>query len=119
MLSAVRRYGVFHALRASAPRTPCPKSLPRLLSWQRPLTVSPLASRSLHISPTVPRFSDAAQAQAEEPTRDEEQITEFEELSNKGLVNREIIKNITNSGITTMTPVQSMTLPGIMSGGDV
>lgn len=125
MLGAVRRYGVLQALRASAPRALCSRSITRPLKLQRPSqTIVPGVLRLLHNTPTL--FSSAATAQAQaqahgqaELAENELEITKFAELAKQGIIDPSIIYNITNKmKLTTMTPVQSMTIPKIVEGTD-
>ncbi|TQB68662.1 hypothetical protein MPDQ_002953 [Monascus purpureus] len=121
MLGAVRRYGVVQALRASAPRALCSRSITRPLKWQRPSqTVVPGVLRFLHNTPTL--FSSAATAQAQaqaELAENELEITKFAKLAKQGIIDPSIIYNVTNKmKLTTMTPVQSMTIPKIVEGTD-
>ena len=115
MLSALRQRGVFHVAckcRANS----------QLLKWQGPLhrgAAPVVAVRSLHILPTPARFNSQV---AEEGGSDETQRSPstFAELDTRGLINPRIIDNIVGEmGITTMTPVQQMTLPEIMGGSDM
>ncbi|KAH7083260.1 ATP-dependent RNA helicase mss116 mitochondrial precursor [Paraphoma chrysanthemicola] len=62
----------------------------------------------------------AAQAEAELPIAEDGLITEFQELSARGLVHPNIINVITKSmRITTMTDVQTRTINEALSGADV
>jgi ATP-dependent RNA helicase MSS116 len=62
----------------------------------------------------------AAQAEAEQPIVEDGLITEFQELSARGLVHPNIINVITKSmRITTMTDVQTRTINEALSGADV
>lgn len=124
MLGAVRRNGVAQALRASGPRALYSKSIPQMLTWQRPSgTVFPAIVRSLHNS--VPRSNGPASATAQaadpaEPVSEEAPLTQFADLAKRDLVHRRIITNIVGPmNIKTMTPVQSMTLSEILKGDDV
>lgn len=123
MLAAVRRYGVFRAL-----RTPVSCSVIARSTVQQPLNLQPLSKpaalpqfyRSLHVSSSL-RSAEAAQVQptdtqAETP----QQLTEFADLASHGLVDRRIISRITQGmRISTMTDVQSMTINETLHGDDV
>ncbi|KAH8434198.1 DEAD/DEAH box helicase [Aspergillus melleus] len=118
MLSALRRFGVSHALRASTPRAVSSGLTPRALQWH------PSSSASLQFAPkslyhvSAPRFS-AAQAQ-ELSVEESEEVAKFSQLADKNLVDRKIIRTITERmNITDMTDVQKMTIADTLKGGDV
>lgn len=96
MLGTVRRFGVSHALRATAPRSISARLATQLPKWQAPSTLSSLAAtRSLHSS--FPRLSAAtAQAIVEEAEPSKPAIiTEFSDL---GHVDTRIIQNVLKGG---------------------
>ncbi|KAI9042156.1 DEAD/DEAH box helicase [Aspergillus affinis] len=118
MLSALRRFGVSHALRVSTPRAVSSGLTPRALQWHPSSSASfQIASKSLyHVS--APRFS-AAQAQ-EVSAEESEELTKFSQLADRRLVDGKIIRTITDRmNITTMTDVQRMTIENTLKGGDV
>jgi ATP-dependent RNA helicase MSS116 len=123
MLGTVRRFGVSHALRATAPRSISGRLATHLPKWEAPSTHSSVAAiRSLHSS--FPRLSAAtAQAIAEEtePSKPA-MITEFSDLAAENLIHNKIIKNIIQPdrmNLKTMTEVQSLTLNQIVKGDDM
>lgn len=123
MLAAVRRYGVFQAL-----RTPVSRSVIARSTVQQPLKLQPSSKpaalpqlyRSLHVSSPL-RSAEAAQAQpADTEAPAPQRLTEFADLESHGLVDRRIISRITKGmGISTMTDVQSMTINETLHGDDV
>ncbi|RJE20220.1 RNA helicase [Aspergillus sclerotialis] len=121
MLSAIRRYGVAQALRASVPRTLQVRSTPQLLKWQ-PSSISsiPSLARPFHYLPAT-RSSASASAQLDDPVQSEiEPLREFADLQKQGLVDPQIVNTITRKmKISTMTDVQSMTLRETLKGDDV
>ncbi|KAJ5970310.1 uncharacterized protein N7479_000228 [Penicillium vulpinum] len=123
MLGTVRRFGVSHALRATAPRSISARLATQLPKWQAPLTLSsPVATRSLHSS--FPRLSEAtAQAIVEETEPSQPaNITEFADLASGNLIHNTIIKNIIQPdrmNLKTMTEVQALTLNEIVKGDDI
>lgn len=124
MLGAFRRFGVSHALRASAPRSLSVRLTPQLLKWQRQSTPAfPAMSRSLQTSiPALSPASTNAEQINESESSAPERITEFIDLKTSGLIHPEIINNITlarRMNIKTMTDVQSLTLHEVLGGGDV
>lgn len=124
MLGAFRRFGVSHALRASAPRSLSARLTPQLLKWQpQSKPAFPAMSRSLQTS--IPAMNSAAAA-AEQPAESDspalERITEFLDLGKQGLIDGAVINNITHPhrmNIRTMTDVQSLTLHEVLAGKDV
>lgn len=120
MLSALRRFGVSHALRAATPRAIPAGLTPRALQWH-PSSVASLqiAPKSLyHVS--APRLSASAEA-SEQPAAAEEreELASFEQLATRGLVDPKLIRTINRMGITNMTDVQKMTIEETLKGGDV
>lgn len=56
----------------------------------------------------------------ESPSQKHEPVTRFQELADRGLVKPEIIRAVTEDmRLTTMTPVQSMTIAETLKGDDV
>ncbi|KAE8350125.1 P-loop containing nucleoside triphosphate hydrolase protein [Aspergillus coremiiformis] len=123
MLGALRRNGVAHALRASAPRFLSARVTSQRLNWHPPsLSAVSHVPRSLfHAS----QFSYSAVAQAQEQTTEpetdqSERLTEFKQLADQRLVDPVIIRTITKTmKIETMTEVQSMTIRQSLNGNDV
>ncbi|KAB8238302.1 hypothetical protein ETB97_010871 [Aspergillus alliaceus] len=123
MLGALRRNGVAHALRASAPRSLSARVIPQRLQWLSPsLPAASHVPRSLFHTTKV-TFSAAAEAQAQStaPQTDQpERLSDFKQLGDQGLVDPIIIRTITkNMGIKTMTDVQSMTIQETLKGNDM
>lgn len=122
MLSALRRFGVSHALRASTtPRAISSGLTPRALQWH-PSSAASLqtAPKSLyHVS--APRFSASAEAQVQETGAEEsQQLAKFSDLLSKRLVDRRLIRTINyKMNIHEMTDVQKMTIEETLKGGDV
>lgn len=121
MLSALRRFGVSHALRASTPRAIPSGLTPRALQWH-PSSAASLqtAPKSLyHVS--APRFSASAEAQVQEAGAEEsQQLAKFSDLLSKRLVDRRLIRTINyKMNIHEMTDVQKMTIEETLKGGDV
>lgn len=123
MLGTVRRFGVSHALRATAPRSISARLATQLPKWQAPSTLSSLAAtRSLHSS--FPRLSAATAEAIVEETEPSKSaiITEFSDLATENLIHNKIIKNIIQPdrmNLKTMTEVQSLTLNEIVKGDDM
>ncbi|OQD62730.1 hypothetical protein PENPOL_c011G07618 [Penicillium polonicum] len=123
MLGTVRRFGVSHALRATAPRSISARLATQLPKWQAPSTLSSLAAtRSLHSS--FPRLSAATAEAIVEETEPSKPalITEFSDLAADNLIHNKIIKNIIQPdrmNLKTMTEVQSLTLNEIVKGDDI
>lgn len=121
MFGAVRRFGVSQALRASAPRSLSSRLGSQLLKWQAPPTWSPALARPFQTS--FPALSATSAEAAEAPAASEQElITEFADLQNKGFVDASIVQNITSParmGLTTMTDVQSQSLHQMLRGDDV
>ncbi|PLB48898.1 ATP-dependent RNA helicase pitchoune [Aspergillus steynii IBT 23096] len=117
MLSALRRFGVSHALRASTPRAVASGLTPRALQWH-PSSVASLQipSKALyHVS--APRFEAQAQSMTVEES---EELSKFSQLADKGLIDPRIIQTIIHKmKISDMTDVQKMTIEETLKGGDV
>lgn len=106
----------------------CSASLPRALSapssnlfanralrFNRIVRQSqPSIVRSLHQSPLL-RNEAAAAAAPEESAP----ITKFQELQDRNIIHPNIIRNLTNMGLETMTDVQSQTINTAISGTDI
>lgn len=122
MLGTVRRFGVSHALRATAPRSVSTR-LAQPPKWQAPSNLSSLAAtRSLHSS--YPRLSVATVEAIVKETESYKPaiITEFSDLAAENLIHNKIIKNIIQPdrmNLKTMTEVQSLTLNEIVKGDDM
>ena len=117
MLNAVRRHGVFQVARASLRASVSHPSAHLLGSRTAPRGAAPAVTvRPLHLWPTPSRLN--AQSTGEEHA--EARPSTFAELEERGLINGKIIDNIVGRmRISTMTPVQEMTIPEIMAGSDV
>jgi ATP-dependent RNA helicase MSS116 len=128
MLNACRR-GPASILRVT--RTVSASSAPILRSSPFSLAARDAAravsnSRSLHKS-AGSKYNYGASAAQFRPEDDIEVskhegpvITEFEELADKGLVHRSIIRQIVETmGHKTMTPVQTLTINETLKGTDV
>lgn len=120
MLAAVRRGpSLGRALRAGAPRVPHSVRATAPLvttNLQRPSSARLVTIvRSFHWTPSV-RQSPAAAPAPESQAR----ITEFNDLATKGLVNPNLVYAVTKGmKLSTMTDVQSLTIPEALNGGDV
>lgn len=122
MLAAVRRgpslsralrvgaLGVPQSVRATSPLV--------TRNLQRPSSARLVTNaRSFHWTSPVRQSSAAAAAPASEH---QERITEFNDLATKGLVNPNLIYAVTKGmKLSTMTDVQSLTIPEVLNGGDV
>lgn len=122
MLGAVRQGQVLgRVLRTCSARSISAQVTRRPAQWQQLSSrISPFAARTLHSSTPLGRPSVAAAeaGEQEQPTQSEE-ITQFQELADRGLVSEKIISNITGKmNLSTMTEVQSMTINATLNGSD-
>ncbi|KAA8651519.1 hypothetical protein EYZ11_002734 [Aspergillus tanneri] len=120
MLSALRRYGVSQALRASTLRSLSTNFTSRSFQWH-PSSIASVQSvpRSLyHVS--APRFSASAEAQQDVPETTQEELNLYSQLADRGMVHPKVIQTIIKKmGILRMTDVQKMTIEHTLSGHDV
>ncbi|PYH49651.1 DEAD/DEAH box helicase [Aspergillus saccharolyticus JOP 1030-1] len=116
MLSAFRRAGVSHALRAS--RTLAAKTTSQRAQWIIPSAtpISHSLRSSFHTSPV--RFSIAAAQEVENGVKpiESEELTRFSQLLGK--IDPQFLSNINRMNITTMTEVQSQTISHTLDGSD-
>ncbi|KAM0718751.1 hypothetical protein Q7P37_005822 [Cladosporium fusiforme] len=108
----------------------CSASLPRALSTpssnlfaNRTLRFSriarqsqPTIARSLHQSTPL---RDAEEMEADPVSREEQPVTKFQELQDRNIIHRNIVKNLTNMGLQDMTEVQSKTINTAIKGTDI
>ncbi|KAI9786556.1 MAG: hypothetical protein M1816_007880 [Peltula sp. TS41687] len=130
MLTALRRVpaaiGAGNALRASTLAINASRFRPSWYGINSIRLQSLTVSRSIHITSLRSAAAGAA-ARAQGDVSEGENhdspsgsITKFHELADQGLVRDEIVKAITQGmGISTMTPVQSMTIAATLKGVDV
>ncbi|KAJ5925961.1 ATP-dependent RNA helicase [Penicillium verhagenii] len=119
MLGVFRQFGVSQVLRTSVPRTLSARWAPKLSNLQ-PLAVrTPGLSRSFQTSFPALAAAGPAPVQVEEAA---ELITKFADLQTNELIDKMIIRNITDPsrmGLETMTPVQSETIHQMLKGDDI
>lgn len=108
----------------------CSASLPRALSIP---SSSLFANRALRFSriarqsqPTVARYlhqsaplKDAEAIAADPISKEETPVTKFQELQDRDIIHRNIVKNLTGMGLETMTEVQSKTINSAIKGTDI
>lgn len=108
----------------------CSASLPRALSTP---SSSLFANRALRFSriarqsqPTVARYlhqsaplKDAEAIAADPISKEETPVTKFQELQDRDIIHRNIVKNLTGMGLETMTEVQSKTINSAIKGTDI
>jgi hypothetical protein len=131
MLSAARPGQLFlRALRrTSTSTTTClPSKSIAPVRWNQLARISPTASRTFHTTLIRRNTAAAEQFTIEDastssppppPAQQSGPVTQFSELAERGLVNENVVRAITQSmRIDTMTPVQSKTLNQTLSGID-
>ncbi|KAL4799137.1 P-loop containing nucleoside triphosphate hydrolase protein [Aspergillus venezuelensis] len=126
MLGAFRRSAASTALRLSS-RTLTARSSPlRLQSLYASIPQSSYAPKSLFHSTSFRFDSQAAAAidngvqQAEVAQENTESLTKFQDLADKGIISKGLIRTITKGmRLETMTDVQRLTIPESLKGGDM